>query len=153
MDPARVAVYSRISCSIFTIHADIPDNLTATERRPTYIVVEWAAPPSPFSGNYRLTYGVLDEMNTSTIVNNTSYNITGLQPNKNYRVTVQASYEPGAFGPPLSEVFATLPDAAVPPGEMPPTITVPEVRTGSSSIVNIVIPPPTFDQSQLRYIS
>ena len=54
------------------IHAAVPDNLTATERRPTYIYVNWTAPPSPFSGNYRLTYGPLGGTTTSLIPHTTS---------------------------------------------------------------------------------
>ena len=125
----------------------------ATERHPTYLVVGWTAPPSPFSGSYRLTYGPLGEMTTSTPVTTTSYNITGLQPFTNYMVTVQASNDPVVeFGPPLSGVFATLPEATVVPtdegtvipGEETPSISVPQVRAGSSAIVEIVIHAPAF---------
>ena len=139
------------------IHAAVPDNLTATERRPTYIYVNWTAPPSPFSGNYRLTYGPLGGTTTSAPVADTSYNITGLQPFTNYMVTVQANNAPVVeFGPPLSGVFATLPEATappgVPPGEELPSIIVPQIRAGSSAIVEIVISAPTFArQVFLRY--
>ena len=84
-------------------------------------------------------------------VTDTSYNITGLQPFTNYMVTVQANNDPVVeFGPPLSGVFATLPDATVPPGVDLPSANVPKVGTGSSALVNILIPPPTFDPHLLR---
>ena len=123
----------------------------ATERRPTYLVVEWTAPPSPFSGNYLLTYGPLGGMTNYTMVPGTSYIITGLQPFTNYMVTVQASNDPVVeFGPALSGVFATLPEATVPPGQDPPSISVPQIRAGLSAIVEIVIPPPAFVGQVLR---
>ena len=136
------------------MHAAVPDNLTATERRPTYIYVNWTAPPSPFSGNYRLTYGPLGGManNTMVEVTDTSYNIIGLQPLTNYDVTVQASNAPVMeFGPSLSDVFSTLPDGMLPPGATPVSVSVPTPGTGSSEIVNIEIPAPTFEQEHLRY--
>ena len=133
------------------IHAAIPDNLTATKRRPTYMVVEWTAPPSPFSGNYQLTYGPLGGTTNSTAVTDTSYNITGLQPFTNYTVAVQANNDPVMeFGPPLSEEFFTLPEGTLPPGVDPPSVSVPQVGTGSSEIVKMVIPPPGFGQDFLR---
>ena len=137
------------------MHAAVPDNLTATERRPTYIYVRWTAPPCPFSGNYRLTYGQLGGTTTSTPVADTSYNITGLQPFTNYNVTVQANNDPVLeFCPPLSEVFATLLEATIPPGGELPSISVPQIRAGSSAVVEIVIPAPTFArQDFLRYSS
>ena len=135
--------------------AVVPDDLVATVRRPTYLVVEWRAPPSPFSGNYRLTYGQLGGMtNTSIIVTGTSYNITGLRPFTNYMVTVQANNTPVVeFGPPLSGVFATLPEVPIiPPGEEAPSVTVPQVQVGRSGIVEIVLPLPAFSrQDFVRY--
>ena len=123
----------------------------ATVRRPTYLYVEWTAPPSPFSGNYRLTYGPND---TTVMVSGTSYNITGLMPFTNYRVAVQASNAPVMeFGPPLSGVFATLPEAALPPGREALTLVVPQAGVGSSAIMEIVIPAPLLRrQDFLRYI-
>ena len=127
------------------MHAAVPDNLTATERRPTNIYVKWTAPPSPFSGNYRLTYGPLGGKTTSTPAADTSYNISGLQPFTNYMVTIQANNDPVVeSGPPLSGVFATLLEATVPPGEELPSINVPQIRAGSSAVVEIVISAPTF---------
>ena len=135
--------------------AAVPDDLMATERRPTYLAVQWTAPPSPFSGNYRLTYGPLGGMMTTTTVSGVSLNITGLQPFTNYRVTVQASNAPvGDFGPTLSEVFHTLPEPEIPPGGGAPTLVVPQVGDGSSGIVEIIIPSPPFErQDILRYTS
>ena len=72
-------------------------------------------------------------------------------------VTVQANNAPVVeFGPPLSGVFATLPEATappgVPPGEELPSIIVPQIRAGSSAVVEIVISAPTFArQVFLRY--
>ena len=130
--------------------AAVPDDLVATERRPTYLVVQWTAPPSPFSGNYRLTYGPNDTM---MVVTANSYNITGLQPFTNYRVSVQASNAPVVdYGPTLSGVFATLPEVAIPPGVETPILAVPQAGVGSSEIVVIVIPAPTFTQDYLRYV-
>ena len=129
--------------------AAVPDDLVATERRPTYLVVQWTAPPSPFSGNYRLTYGPNDTM---MVVTANSYNITGLQPFTNYRVSVQASNAPVVdYGPTLSGVFPTLPEAEIPLGVNPPAVAVPQAGVGSSEIVEIVIPAPTFTQEHLRY--
>ena len=127
----------------------------ATVRRPTYLFVEWTAPPSPFSGNYRLTYGPNDTMVVVVVTSGTSYNITGLMPFTNYRVSVEASNVPVVeFGPALSGVFATLPDATIPPGVEAPTLVVPQVGAGSSGIVEITIPSPPFQrQDFLRYIS
>ena len=81
--------------------------------------------------------------------------ITGLQPFTNYRVTVQASSAPVVdYGPTLSGVFPTLPEAVIPPGVDPPTAVVPQVGDGSSGIVEIIIPSPPFDrQDLLRYTS
>ena len=85
-------------------------------------------------------------------VTDTSYNITGLQPFTNYDVTVQANNTPVVeLGPSLSEVFSTLPDGMLPPNATPVSINVPTPGTGSSGIVNIVIPAPTFRQEHLRY--
>ena len=130
------------------MHAAATDGLMATLRRSTYLVVEWTALPNPFSGNYLLTYGPIDGMTTSITVPVNSYNITGLQPFTYYTVTVQASNAPVVeFGPPLSGVFATLPDAAVSaplPEDEVLSLTVPQIRAGSSAIVEIVIPPPAF---------
>ena len=132
--------------------AAVPDDLVATERRPTYLVVQWTAPPSPFSGNYRLTYGPLGGMMTTTTVSGVSFNITGLQPFTNYMVSVQASNAPVVdYGPTLSGVFATLPEAVIPPGVDPPTVAVHQAGVGTSEIVEIVIPAPTFTQDHLRY--
>ena len=79
-----------------------------------------------------------------------SFSITGLQPFTNYRVSVQASNAPVVdYGPALSGVFATLPE--IPPGVDPPTVAVPQAGVGSSEIVEIVIPAPTFTQDHLRY--
>ena len=88
------------------------------------------------------------------VVTATSYNITGLQPFTNYRVSVQASNAPVVdYGPTLSGVFATLPEAAIPPDEDPPTLVVPQVGDGSSGIVEIIIPSPPFEQQEfLRYV-
>ena len=132
--------------------AAVPDDLMATERRPTYLVVQWTAPPNPFSGNYLLTYGPLGGMMIATPVSGGSFNITGLQPFTNYRVSVQASNAPVVdYGPTLSGVFATLPEPEIPPGVDPPTVVVPQAGVGSSEIVEIVIPAPTFTQDHLRY--
>ena len=92
---------------------------------------------------------------TPTTVNATSYNITGLQPFTNYRVSVQASNAPVVdYGPTLSGVFATLPEAEIPPGVDPPTVVVPQVGDGSRGIVEIIIPLPSFlSQAILRYTS
>ena len=135
--------------------AAVPVGLVATDRRPTYLVVQWTAPPRPFSGNYRLTYGPLSGMMTTTTVSGVSLNITGLQPFTNYRVSVQASNAPVVdYGPTLSGVFATLPEAEIPPGGEVPTIVVPQVGDGSSGIVEIIIPlPPFLSQAILRYTS
>ena len=124
----------------------------ATVRQPTYLFMEWTVPPSPFSGNYRLTYG---PDSTTVMVTGTSYNITGLMPFTNYRVSVEASNVPVVeFGPALSGVFATLPDATIPPGVEAPTLVVPQVGAGSSGIVEITIPSPPFQRRDfLRYIS
>ena len=130
--------------------AAVPDDLMATERRPTYLFVQWTAPPNSFSGNYLLTYGPNDTM---MVVNATFYNITGLQPFTNYRVSVQASNAPVVdYGPTLSGVFATLPEAEIPPEVDPPTVAVPQAGVGSSEIVEIVIPAPTFQQDHLRFV-
>ena len=80
-------------------------------------------------------------------VTGTSYNITGLQPFTNYMVTVQANNTPVVeFGPHLSEVFTTLPEAS----GVAPTVDVPTFGVGTSGVVDIVIPAPTF-QDFLRY--
>ena len=82
---------------------------------------------------------------TTTTVSGVSLNITELQPFTNYRVAVQASNAPVVnYGPTLSGVFSTLP-------EDPPTVAVPQAGVGSSEIVDIVIPAPTFQQDHLRY--
>ena len=119
-----------------------------------YLVVQWTAPSSPFSGNYRLTYGPLGRMMTATTVSGVSLNITGLRPFTNYRVSVQASNAPVVdYGPTLSGVFATLPEAEILPEGEVPTIVVPQVGDGSSGIVGIIIPSPPFDrQDFLRYV-
>ena len=128
--------------------------LVATERRPTYLLVEWTAPPSPYSGNYLLTYGPLDGGMPSTVETapaTSYYNITGLHPFTKYRVTVQANNVPdGEFPLRLSEVFTTLPDAKLPPGAEAPTVVIPQFGVEPSGVVDIVIPPPTF-QTLLRY--
>ena len=131
--------------------AAVPVGLMASVRRPTYLFVEWTAPPSPFSGNYRLTYG---PDSTTVMVSGTSYNITGLLPFTNYRVSVQASNAPVVeFGPALSGVFATLPEVpTIPPGGEAPTFGVPQPGVGSSAIVEIVIPLPFQRQDFLRYL-
>ena len=134
--------------------AAVADDLVATERRPTYLVVQWTAPPNPFSGNYRLTYGPLGGMMTTITVSGVSLNITGLQPFTNYRVSVQASNAPVVdYGPTLSGVFATLPELEIPTGVEVPTLVVPQVGNGSSGIVEITIPSPLFPrQDFLRYV-
>ena len=89
---------------------------------------------------------------TTTTVSGVSLNITGLQPFTNYRVTVQASNAPVVdYGPTLSGVFSTLPEAEIPLGVNPPAVAVPQAGVGSSEIVEIVIPAPTFTQEHLRY--
>ena len=89
---------------------------------------------------------------TPTTVSGVSLNLTGLQPFTNYRVSVRASNAPVVdYGPTLSGVFATLPDPEIPPGVDPPTVAVPQAGVGSSEIVEIVIPAPTFTQDHLRY--
>ena len=134
--------------------AAVPDDLVATERRPTYLVVQWTTPPSPFSGNYLLTYGPLSGMMTTITVSGVSLNITGLQPITNYRVSVQASNAPVVdYGPTLSGVFATLPEVEISPRV--PTLVVSQVGDGSSGIVEITIPSPPFAidrQDFLRYV-
>ena len=56
------------------------------------------------------------------------------------------------FGPPLSGVFATLPLPTSPPPFMEPTVEVPQVGDGSSTIVEIVIPSLAFQRNDcLRY--
>ena len=128
-------------------------DLVATERRPTYLLVQWKAPPSPYSGSYLLTYGPLGGMTqyTMVIAPATSYNITGLQPFTSYMVTVQANNVPdGEFPLRLSEVFTTLPNVTLLAEEEPPTVVVTQFGVGSRAIVDIVIPPPTFNNS-LRY--
>ena len=91
---------------------------------------------------------------TPTTISGVSFNITGLQPFTNYRVSVQASNAPVVdYGPTLSEVFATLPEAEIPPGGEVPTLVVPQVGDGSSGIVEIIVPSPPFDrQDFLRYV-
>ena len=91
---------------------------------------------------------------TTTTVSGVSLNITGLQPFTNYMVYVQASNAPVVdYGPTLSGVFATLPEAEIPPGGEVPTLVVPQVGDGSSGIVEIIIPSPSFEQQDfLRYI-
>ena len=153
MDPAPAALTRSINCTaLFSMPAAVPDDLVATERRPTYLFVQWTAPPNPFSGNYLLTYSPNDTM---MVVTATSYNITGLQPFTNYRVTVQASNAPVVdYGPTLSGVFATLPDPEIPPGGEVPTLVVPQVGDGSSGIVKVIIPSPPIDRQDLvRYTS
>ena len=60
VDPAPAALTRIIHCTVHSsILAALPVGLVATVRRPTYSFVEWTAPPSPFSGNYQLTYGPL----------------------------------------------------------------------------------------------
>ena len=89
---------------------------------------------------------------TTTTVSGVSLNITGLQPFTNYRVSVQASNAPVVdYGPTLSGVFPTLPEAEIPLGVNPPAVAVPQAGVGSSEIVEIVIPAPTFTQDHLRY--
>ena len=89
---------------------------------------------------------------TTTTVSGVSLNITGLQPFTNYRVSVQASNAPVVdYGPTLSGVFPTLPEAEIPPGVDPPAVAVPQAGVGSSEIVEIVIPAPTFTQDHLRF--
>ena len=89
------------------------------------------------------------------VVTATSYNITGLQPFTNYRVTILASNAPVVdYGPTLSGVFATLPDPEIPPGGEVPTLVVPQVGDGSSGIVEVIIPSPPIDRQDLvRYTS
>ena len=91
---------------------------------------------------------------TTITVSGVSFNITGLQPITNYRVSVQASNVPVVdYGPTLSGVFATLPEAVIPPGGEVPTLVVPRVGDGSSGIIEIIIPSPPFDrQDFLRYV-
>ena len=134
------------------MHAAVPDNLTATERRPTYMVVGWTAPPSPFSGSYRLTYGPFNGTVNTVVVTTTSYNITGLQPFIPYIVIVRATNDPvQEFGPPLGEVFSTLPEATVLQLEAVLFINVPQVGTGSSPIVGMaILAPPRLRQELLR---
>ena len=155
MDPAPAALTRSIHyTALSSMPAAVPDDLVATERRPTYLVVQWTAPPSPFSGNYQLTYGPngTTMVITVTTVSGVSLNITGLQPFTNYRVSVQASNAPVVdYGPTLSGVFATLPEAEIPPGVDPPAVVIPQAGVGSSEIVEIVIPAPTFQQDHLRY--
>ena len=89
---------------------------------------------------------------TPTTVIGVSLNLTGLQPFTNYMVSVQASNAPIVdYGPTLSGVFATLPEAVIPPGVDPPAVVVSQASVGSSEIVKIVIPAPTFTQDHLRY--
>ena len=91
---------------------------------------------------------------TPTTVNGVSFNITGLQPFTNYRVSVQAINAPVVdYGPTLSGVFATLPELEIPTGVEVPTLVVPQVGNGSSGIVEITIPSPPFPrQDFLRYV-
>ena len=91
---------------------------------------------------------------TTTTVSGVSLNITGLQNFTNYRVSVQASNAPVVdYGPTLSGVFPTLPEAEIPPGGEVPTIVVPQVGDRSSGIVEIIIPSPPFErQDFLRYV-
>ena len=91
---------------------------------------------------------------TTTTVSGVSLNITGLQPFTNYMVSVQASNAPVVdYGPTLSGVFVTVPDPEIPPGGEVPTLVVPQVGDGSSGIVEIIIPSPSFEQQDfLRYI-
>ena len=57
------------------------------------------------------------------------------------------------YGPTLSGVFSTLPEAEIPPEGEVPTIVVPQVGDGSSGIVGIIIPSPPFEQQGfLRYV-
>ena len=148
--PAPAALTRSIHCTaLSSMPAAVPVDLVATERRPTYLFVQWTAPPRPFSVNYLLTYGPND---TTMVVTATSYNITGLQPFTNYMVSVQASNAPVVdYGPTLSGVFATLPEAEIPPGVDAPTVAVPQTGVGTSEIVDIVIPAPTFQQDHLRF--
>ena len=90
---------------------------------------------------------------TTTTVSGVSLNITGLLPFTNYRVSVQASNAPVVdYGPTLSGVFATLPEAEIPPDGVVPTLVVPQVGNGSSGIVVITFPSPSFErQDFLRY--
>ena len=89
---------------------------------------------------------------TTITISGVSLNITGLQPFTNYGVSVQASNAPVVdYGPTLSGVFATLPEPEIPPEVDPPTVVVPQAGVGSSEIVEIVIPAPTFTQDHLRY--
>ena len=92
---------------------------------------------------------------TPTTVNGVSFNITGLQPFTNYRVSVQASNAPVVdYGPTLSGVFATLPEAEIPPGGEVPTLVVPQVGDGSSGIVKVIIHSLPIDRQDLvRYTS
>ena len=88
------------------------------------------------------------------IVTGTSFNITGLRPFTNHMVTVQASNTPVVeFGPPLSEVFATLPEVPIISSEEEaPTVTVRQVQVGRSGVVEIVLPLPAFSRQDLvRY--
>ena len=132
MDPAPADLTRSIHCTaLSSMPAAVPDDLMATERRPTYLVVQWTAPPSPFSGIYLLRYGPLGGMLTTITVSGVSFNITRLQPFTNYRVSVQASNAPVVdYGPTLSEVFATLPEPEIPPGSEVPTLVVPQVEMG-----------------------
>ena len=156
IDLAPAALTWSIHCTaLSSMLAAVPVGLMATVRRPTYLFMKWTAPPSPFSGNYRLTYGPLGGMMATTTVSGTSYNITGLMPFTNYRVSVEASNVPVVeFGPALSGMFATLPDATIPPGEEAPTLVVPQVGDGTSGIVEFTIASPPFQrQDFLRCIS
>ena len=131
--------------------AALPDGLMATVRYLMYLFMEWTAPPSPFSGNYRLTYG---PDSTTVMVTGTSYNITGLMPFTNYRVSVEASNVPVVeFGPALGGEFSTLPEVpTIAPGGEAPTLVVPQVGNRASGIVEITIPSPPFQrQDFLRY--
>ena len=124
----------------------------ATQRRPTYLLVQWKAPPSPYNGSYLLTNGPLGGMTKNAIATSTSYNITGLLSFTSYRVTVQASNVPdGEFPFSLSEVFTTLPDGTLPAGVEALTVFVPLFGDGSIAVIDIFIFAPTFQRKFLRY--
>ena len=129
--------------SFSSFSAAVPENLEAVVKRPTFIVLSWSPPPSPFNGSYLITYFNSSGEVGSGTTSLTTFNITGLPSFTLFTVEVRASNTPVvAYGPSARIDVSTLADPVVPGGGVP-AVTIPQGSPkgdGTQSQVTITIP-------------
>ena len=89
-----------------TVHPTAPTNLTVVSSTCTTMTLSWTASTDNVGiGNYTIS-NVTDLENIDTGSNNTTYTVTGLQPNKSYSFTVQCLDTSGNGSPSSSMITA-----------------------------------------------